>query len=377
MLAGLAGLALLAFLSGCGSPVTTTAPPPPMVAPLTSAVMESTSGWAVVPMGNLAQPEDTFWEAFFLPAPSGNWTLRTPLGVADNGGLVIATGAARADVIAFRPSQRLEFTPLAVTSNHGASYTSALLPDGIANAPDALATASTGSAVALTRAGVVASPPGLARWEPVTSLSTIQADVGSSCDVQELTGVAVVAGTDVVAGDCDHTTRAGVFVRGADGAYRLVGPVVAAGSQPSAVQVLRVVPYREGLAVLFTVDPGLHPTYRVAWESTLSGPWSLGPQVASGTLVSTSVTDSGGFAIVTNGSAGTRNAAVIEPGSPTWRSLPMLPAGTAVVSVMSGSAGTRALVVNGASFRDFRLSSSEWRVSGPTIKVPIDYGSSG
>ena len=92
-----------------------------------------------------------------------------------------------------------------------------------------LATASTGSAVALTR-GVVASPPGLARWEPVTSLSTIQADVGSSCDVQELTGVAVVAGTDVVAGDCDHTTRAGVFVRGADGAYRLVEPVVAAGS---------------------------------------------------------------------------------------------------------------------------------------------------
>ena len=143
------------------------------------------------------------------------------------------------------------------------------------------------------------------------------------------------------------------------------------------MQVLRVVPYRKGLAVLFTVDPGLHPTYRVAWESTLSGPWSLGPQVASGTLVSTSVTDSGGFAIVTNGSAGTRNAAVIEPGSPTCRSLPMLPAGHRCGLGDVGFGGHRCLVVNGASFRDFRLSSSEWRASGPTIKVPIDYGSSG
>jgi hypothetical protein len=377
VLAALAGLAGLALLSGCGSPVTTTAPPPPMVAPLASAVMGSTNGWALVPMGNLAQPENTFWQAFFLPTPSGNWTLRTPPGVADNGGLVIATGDAQVDVVAFRPSQQLKFTPLAVTSNHGATYTSALLPDGIANAPDALATGSTGSAAALTGAGVVASPPGLAKWQPVTSLSTLQTDVGSSCDVQQLTGVAVVAGADVVAGDCDHTTKAGVFIKAADGGYRLAGPMVAPGAQPFAVQVLRVVSYRQGLAVLFTVNPGLHPSYRVAWESTLSGPWSLGPQVASGTLVSTSVTDSGGFAIVTEGSAGALDAAVIDPGSPTWQSLPTLPAGTAVVSVMPGSARTDALVVNGASFRDFRLSSSEWRAAGPTIKVPIDYGSSG
>ena len=38
---------------------------------------------------------------------------------------------------------------------------------------------------------------------------------------------------------------------------------------------------------------------------------------------------------------------------------------------------TDALVVNGSSFQDFRLSGSGWRPYGPPLKVPIDYGSSG
>jgi hypothetical protein len=297
--------------------------------------------------------------------------------VADNGGLLIATGDPRSVIVAVRPSQLLKFTPLAVSSDHGSSYSPALLPDEVAATPDALASSSaaTGSTVALTGSEALTSPPGLANWQPFTSFAALRAGAGASCGLQQLTAVAVTAGARVVAGDCEHTTVAGVFAPGLDGGYHLAGPAVPVSSQASAVEVLRLVPYQNGLAVLLGRHPGPHPSYQAAWEPTLSGAWSLGPEMASGPLVSTSVMAGGGFAIVTEGTSGNLNAAVISPGLATWQSLPAPPARTSVVSVMSGR--TDAMAVDGSSFQDFQLSGSGWRSAGPPLKVPIDYGSSG
>jgi hypothetical protein len=82
----------------------------------------------------------------------------------------------------------------------------------------------------------------------------------------------------------------------------------------------------------------------------------------------------GGFAIVTKATSGNLNAAVVGPRSSEWRTLPAPPAGTVVVAVTS--ARTDALAVDGSSFRDFRLTGDGWLPSGPSVKVPIDYGSS-
>ena len=45
---------------------------------------------AIVAMGTLSDPINTFWQLFFRPNSTSRWTLATPPGVADNGGLVIS-----------------------------------------------------------------------------------------------------------------------------------------------------------------------------------------------------------------------------------------------------------------------------------------------
>ena len=89
--------------------------------------------WAIVAMGGSAAGENQFWELFTRPAASDQWELVTPPGVADNGGLVAAGGAASLTV-AFRPSQGLTFSPLAVTSDDGKTWGTGLIDAPVASA---------------------------------------------------------------------------------------------------------------------------------------------------------------------------------------------------------------------------------------------------
>jgi hypothetical protein len=59
-------------------------------------------------MGDLDQPDNTFWQAFVLSGVTPSWSLVTPKGVADNGGLVGSFGAAGA-VVGVEVSQLLGF----------------------------------------------------------------------------------------------------------------------------------------------------------------------------------------------------------------------------------------------------------------------------
>ncbi len=78
----------------------------------------------------------TFWEVFVRPAKSATWQLVTPPGVADNGGLVAATGAGSGLTVAVRPSQDLEFTPVSATADAGASWsTDGPISHGVAASP--------------------------------------------------------------------------------------------------------------------------------------------------------------------------------------------------------------------------------------------------
>jgi len=380
----------ISVLSGCGSSATRTdltASPPAMVARLDTAVSGSQGTWAVLAMGDIGQLDDTFWQSFYLPPTGGRWALRTPPGVADNGGLVIASRGAQL-VTGFLPSNLLRFAPLALTSDEGKTYAPALLPDALADVPDALSFSTTGTAVALTGEEVVAASAGLSSWSPLITSSAIGASAaGASCGLQRLTAVVATPASVVVGADCSHTSMAGVFAVGTARGTRataqptLAGPTLPAGARPAAIDVLRLVPYKAGLALLMASNPGPRPTYRAAWESTLAGPWTLGPALPSWPLVSTSVTAAGGFVILTGGApssgsgGGPLGAATIGPGQASWSILPTPPATTAALVVTVPPGGTEALGVDSATFSDYRLTAGRW-APAQTIAVPIAFGSS-
>lgn len=116
--------------AGCGAtavprPGPAAAPAPAAPPPLAMSFTDSAgAGRAIVEMGGSAAQENNFWELFVRPAGTAPWRLATPAGVADNGGLEVAgTGASL--VTGFRPSQDLTFSPLATTSDDGASWSAA------------------------------------------------------------------------------------------------------------------------------------------------------------------------------------------------------------------------------------------------------------
>src|ERR1700736_6878478 len=79
--------------------------------PLESAVSTSSGSWVILPMGDLSEPDNTFWQLFRAAPGSSHWSLVTPPGVADNGGLV-AGAAAGSILMGVLPSRLLHFSPL-------------------------------------------------------------------------------------------------------------------------------------------------------------------------------------------------------------------------------------------------------------------------
>ena len=95
--------------------------------PLASGVTTPAMASVALPMGDLGHLENTFWELFLQPSAGTTWTLRTPPGVADNGGIAVAVSPAGAVTVGFLPSFLLRFSPLARSTDGGTSWSSGLL----------------------------------------------------------------------------------------------------------------------------------------------------------------------------------------------------------------------------------------------------------
>ena len=342
--------------------------------PLATSVAAPSGTWATFAMGHLDDPTNTFWEIFTLGSAGQGWTEHTPPDVADNGGLVIAptpTGA----VIGFRPSALLSFSPLASTTDGGRTYTPGLLSSGLANVPDSLSVSPSGQGAALTDTQVMTSKSMLTAWQPVTDRASIDASpAGKACGVEQLTSVA--------------TTDTGLFVGlacsapGVAGLLQQVGSAFVSANVPlpasdadGIVEVLRLEAAGQGVAALLGVHNGSTTRYVAAWNAAPgSGTWTLSPsQTGTGALISTAVTSGGGFAVLTqNGARATAAAVIAGPGT-GWAQLPAPPAGTATIAVTGDR--TDALVVDAATFTDYRLTAAHW-VKAQTVQVAIPYGSS-
>jgi hypothetical protein len=368
--AGVLIAAAAAAVAGCGSKPAPSASPPPAPAPpplATSFASTAGTGWAVVEMGGSAAQENNFWQLFVRPAGATKWRLATPLGVADNGGLMVASPGGGSLVTGFRPSQLLAFSPLAASSDSGTSWSSAgPVNSGLTDAPDALAAGPGGSLIALTSRGAELGQRLGAAWTRLSSARSLAAaQAGQACGVSGLTGAAFTSsGTPVLGASCSRPGVAGIFAdRG--GSWQAAGPAVPASLAHTDIDVLRLTQAGPGLVALLRAGPSIV----AAWYD--GSRWTVSAPLPATTLTSTAIGPGGSIGVILNGSHG---ATLAGPGA-AWHVLPALPKSVATLGL--GSSGqVDAISASGGTFKDWRLAPAGWGLA-QTIHVDIPYGSSG
>jgi hypothetical protein len=379
LVAGLAAVAAVA--AGCGSQAALVTAPALRVrtAPLSTSLVTPQGTWAIAVMGGSAATENNFWQLFVRPAGASQWSLATPEGVADNGGLVAASGAGGSSlVVGFRPSQGLVFSPLATTSDTGKNWTPGLLDADLAGVPDAMAVAPSGEVLALLHGGSIeaastAGATATGQWSRLTTQSALAASApGRRCGLVALNAVSFgIHNSPLAGGSCLRRGVAGVFAF-TGGGWQAAGPVLAAGFGGDQVQVLGLAAIRGGNAALLLAGNELLAAWSDGGRWTVSGPMAAGGVRASGFGADGSV-----WVLLGGG-----RAEIISGPGAAWQALPPVPAGTQVLvpggtaTLAPGPDGYDALAVAGARLTVWRLAATAWaRVQ--VINVPITYGSSG
>jgi hypothetical protein len=386
--AGGIALALLwaSLAAGCGSQVAPATTPALQVqtAPLSTSLVTPQGTWAVTVMGGSAAAENNFWQLFVRPAGASRWSLATPEGVADNGGLVATSGAGGSSLlVGFRPSQGLTFSPLATSSDTGRSWTPGLLDAGLADVPDAMAVAPSGQTLALLHDGGIeaAATTGAAaagQWSRLATLATLAASApGRSCGLVAVNAVSFSQNNvPMAAGSCVRRGVAGVFAD-SGGTWQAAGPVLPAGFGGDQVQVLGLAHMSGGNAALLLAGNDLLAAWSDGGRWTVSAPVAAaagdepgdGPGDGRGVRAAGFGVDGSLWVLLGGGRAET----VSGPGA-SWQALPSVPAGTATLA--PGSGGYDALGVSGSRLTIWQLTGAAW-AQVQVINVPIEYGSSG
>ena len=363
-----------AVVAGCGStPAASPAPSavPAAPPPLATSFADGTGpGWTIVEMGGSAAQEENFWEMFTRAAGSATWRLATPLGVADNGGLVVTGTGPQSLLTGFLPSQDLTFSPLAASSDSGASWSSASpVSPGLADVPDALAAAPDGELIALTSGGAELSQNGGGTWTHLSTAGALAATpAGKTCQVTGLTATAfTTSGAPMLGAGCGRPGVAGIFADSAGG-WHTAGPTLPAALAREDIEVLRLAPAGTGLVALLQAGTGPDASVLAAWYD--GGRWTLSAPLRAPTVRSTALGPDGSLGIILNA---THAATLAGPGG-SWRALPALPQWAATLAL--GTSGqVDAIAAHAGTFTDWRLAPSGWSEQ-QTIHVTIPYGSS-
>jgi hypothetical protein len=380
--AGMAAVSVLAAaaaaavaIAGCGStPAPAVSPPAAPAPPPLATSFSGTAGpsWTVVEMGGSAAQENNFWELFVRAPGTTAWRLATPLGVADNGGLVVASPGSGTLVTGFRPSQDLTFSPLAASTDNGANWSPAgPLGAGLAGVPDALAAGPDGALIALTGGGAEAELGQRlgAAWTRLSSARSLAATpAGKPCAVTGLTAAAFSGGTTVLGASCGRPGVAGIFTR-SGGAWHAAGPALPASLAGDDVDVLGLTADGTGIGALLQAGAGAHASLIAAWSGgsgwTLSAPLPVGGRQ----LRSTAFGPGPAVGVILSGG---RGETLSGPGG-SWHALPPLPARASTLVL---GQQVDAVVAGGGTFSDWRLGPAGWSLA-QTVHVNIPYGSSG
>ena len=349
--------------------------------PLPTSITTSAGTWAAVPMGHLDQPLNTFWQLFFLPIePRGSRKNHAAnLGMATNGGLLLASPASQGLLVAIRPSNYLKYSALVATTN-GATWDPASPAAGFV---DSLAVGPDDQQLALLK-DAVREQGARGRFhivelaEPRQRTVTPSSSAAHSCAPLVLSAVGFGSSAyPVVGARCGRDGVVGLFADGS-GTWRSIGPTLPASAGRDQAQVLSVETTNGRLTALFALDGSTGRRLESAWaEPTggwqLSGVLSLG---ASGKVVSIGSVPGGGQFVVYTVGTGKERLATIDGPSASWTRLPNLPDGTATVAFPQ-SGRVDALSVADTVMTDWVLSagSSTW-AKHQVANVQILFGSS-
>jgi hypothetical protein len=338
-------------------------------------------------MGHLDDPLDTFWQLFRLSSGSNRWVLATPPGVASNGGLVASIAPSGSVLAGFEPTQDLLFSPLARSTDQGATWAPAILPGALAPAPDSLVASSDGQELALLRGGpgrVVESDAGMQSWKTVVSERTLATDPSASaCGIEQFTAIGLgaadsagtgTAGTPVIGAACAHANHSGIFEQVGDD-WVPVGPALP-GAHLGQTEVIRLLSTPNGAAALVRAGTGSSATLFAMWSTDGLKHWTIsaGLPLAGGILTSTGTTTTG-FVVAVTGADARRSASVVSPVATGWEHLVAPPAGTSTV-VATPDGSFDALMASQSTLDVYMLGRGGWSRT-QVLSVPIQYGSSG
>jgi hypothetical protein len=358
--------------------------PPAVTASLSTSLTTAQGTWAIAIMGGSAASHNNFWQLFVRRADTGRWSLVTPAGVADNGGLVAAGGNGSL-VVGFRPSQELAYSPLARSTDAGLNWTPGLLDAALADTPGAIAVGPAGRTLALLQDGTIEAAPtaddaAAGRWVPLATLTALAASApGRSCGLNGMTAVSF--GPDqnpIAAGSCGRPGAAGVFTD-AGGTWRSAG-LTLPGSGPGmgTVRVLGLTAFPGGNAALLAIShPGGNSLLAAWWDGTR---WTVSAPVTAAGVRALGFGPGGSAWLLLGGG---RAETIAGTAGSTWQALPPVPAGTAVLAPpgtgtpVPGAGGSYdALAVAGSGLTVWRLARGAWG-KVQQISVPVQYGSSG
>ena len=269
-------VACAGLLAACGSQrAAVTSPAPPAVTvPLGTSLVTAQGTWAIAVMGGSAASYNNFWQLFVRPAGASRWSLVTPQGVADNGGLV-AAGASTSLVVGFRPSQSLAFSPLATSTDTGKNWTPGLLDAGLADTPGAIAVGPSGRTLALLQDGTIPAAPtasaaAAGQWTSLTTRNALAASApGRSCGLVSVQAVSFGPGKNpMAAGSCTRPGVAGVFTD-TGGTWRSAGLVLPG---KDTVQVLGLAATAGGNVALLAAGNSLLAAWWNGTRWTVSDP---------------------------------------------------------------------------------------------------------
>lgn len=380
MLVPAAGCLVLA--AGCGSAVSSGGSHPPAARPAaqatvplaTSVLGPDGASYAVVQMGGPAAAEQDFWQLFARPAHGASWRLITPLGVADNGGMIAVPTGRNSMLAGFRPILYRSFSPIASTANGGTSWSAAPpVPGGLAAGPGALAAGPAGRLIALTTTGEVLTRGGSrARWTRLITTAQLAATAaGRACGLAGLTAVAFgPGGMPLLGGTCARAGAAGIFAQ-AGRKWQRAGPTVAGGTHGRyGTSILALATAGAVTTALVREGPAEAGRLVVSWRGAAGG-WATSAALLTGSagVLSASVWPGGAIGVLFTGG----RAAVVTATGGRWQPLSGLPAGTATLAA-EATGPVEALAARGGTFQAWDLAASSWHLA-QEIRVPVAAGS--
>jgi hypothetical protein len=350
--------------------------------PLAGSIATPDTTLAVVLMGKNDGNFDLFWELFVLHPGTGRWSLVTPPGVADNGGLIVARSNAKNLLVGFGASQGLKFSPLAHSSNNGRAWSPGILGSALLAAPSAMAIGPHRQTLALvdgTPQPILETSTDDINWKALVTgqqLDTLPA--GQACGPTSLNAVDIDPQGVILAGaSCDRPDTPGVFID-SDAQWHLADIPVPDNLIDDNFEVLRLATAGGTTEALAAAVHAKTTQIVAMWSSTTDRPWVLSPPLPLATAEKLVASGTGPartqFVLLRVGRS-LRGETIAGPGD-GWHTLPALPEGTATIAYRPDG-HLDALAVDDTHFSAWQLDPNgrTWTQT-QSMKVPIPFGSS-